>query len=245
MRKTRLGTQLRSVSRCSMLVGITLLTVLFATGCHTRKHTGSLTTFVQSDRRTLIEVVDGEGHSWKIVSAIVKNRTVYFVVNANNHTDLVASVSTNQTGQHSVVFVDSTDKARVLGVFDKRFLSNVRHTTEAYRKWVDQQGDLTYGSVPDTRMIGMNPGALGTATVGVKGDTIVAQIANVQCHCYEIGYACVGLPSPLIACVNSTCDWINCVVGLLNGKPDANDPDCSQHYSDQQTTCSLALGYPQ
>src|SRR5882724_4197843 len=84
-------------------------------------------------------------------------------------------------------------------------------------------------------------GGLGSSTVHVDGATIVGQIKDAKCHCHEMGLTCVGLPSPMIACLNKVCDLVNCVIGTING----SGSDCQHEGADTKQTCEIAVGQPQ
>jgi len=198
--------------------------------------------FTQSGKKTLVEVVDKEAQSWKLLSVDASSVTTYFIVNAKNKIDLIATTFKDNGGtQHAVVLVDSSEKEESLAVLDRKFLMGVGNSTEAYRKWTEEKADFTFGSVQETRTIDFKKGGLGTGNIRVDGGTIVAQMNSVNCHCYELAGACAGLPSPVIACVNKICDLVNCVIAISNG----TRSECNQEGSDAQQTCSIAVGMPQ
>ena len=222
------------------LVVVAFLAAILASACSAKKHTGSLKSFVQSDRKTLVEVIDGEGRAWKLLSVAMKNNTVYFIVNANNRVDLVASVFTDKTGfEHGVVYVGLTDKEEVLSVLDKKFLMGVGNTTEAYKRWVEQKADFAYGSVQDTSITGLKTELLTTGNIQLEGDSIVVRLAAWPCHCTEL-FPNIACGSPKMQCMDKQCDFINCAINYLNGITNPSDPDCSNALSDANATCYAA-----
>lgn len=238
----RTGAPRRASLRPSCYMVISLLLALCANACSSRKNTGSMKSFTQSGKQTLIQVADKNGHTWSLLSVDAASITAYLVMNSNNQVDLVASAFTDKAGaQHAVVFVDSGEKEEALAILDRKFLMGVANSTGAYRKWAEQKVVFTYGGVQETRRIDLKKGGLGAGNIRVDGGKIVAQIAQANCHCYDAALACVGLPSPIIACINKICDVINCTINVINGSAS----DCNQEGADAKTTCELAVAEPQ
>jgi hypothetical protein len=227
-------------SQNTWAAGIAML-LLSVTACH-MKQTASMTSFLQSDKKTLVEVRDRESHSWKILTVSSPNTTAYLLVNSENRVDLIASAFVDKAGvKHALVFVDENDKQEALAILDRKFLLGVSGASDEYRKWAEQNVIFTYGSAQVTRTMDLKRGGFGGANIRVDGGKIIAQINEANCHCYQLAMSCAGLPSPYIACVNKFCDLVNCVIGVLNG----SGHDCQQEGSDAKTTCELAVGEPQ
>src|SRR5215472_17889823 len=113
----------RAFLRRWWLLGVALNLALYANGCSTNKATGSMRSFTQSGKKTLVEVVDKEAQSWKLLSVDASSVTTYFIVNAKNKIDLIATTFKDNGGtQHAVVLVDSSEKEESLAVLDRKFL---------------------------------------------------------------------------------------------------------------------------
>jgi hypothetical protein len=197
---------------------------------------------VQDGQRTLLEVTDKAGRSWKVGSVEGKDVTTYFVVNSGGQVDIMGTAFDDRLrAKHAIVYVDSSEKEEALAVLDRKFLSGVSNASEPYRNWLNRNAVFTYGSVNHTRRIDIDKGGLGLSDIRVEEGVIVGRIKDVRCHCSDMAQACIVLPSPWIACVNKICDLINCTIGVING----DLSDCSQENSDAQTTCELAAGVAQ
>jgi len=202
---------------------------------------GSLTNLAQRGPQFLIDVTDKEGRAWKIDTVETPKATTSFVIDSTGKVVLTAAVFADSTGRRkSLVFVDSAQKEDALAILDKRFLSDVAHQSDAYRKWFDKYAVFSYGSTEKTESFDVSRG-LGSSTVHGEGATIVGQIKDAKCHCQEMGLTCVVLPSPMIACLNKFCDLVNCVIGVING----SGSDCQQEGIDAKQTCEIAVGQPQ
>jgi len=57
-----------------------------------------------------------------------------------------------------LVFVDSAQKEDALAILDKRFLSDVAHQSDAYRKWFDKYAVFSYGSTEKTESFDVSRG---------------------------------------------------------------------------------------
>ena len=196
-----------------------LLVALCVSGCTGTKQVDSLQKFAQNGQRTLFEVTDKGGRFWKVGSVKAPGITAYFVVNSDGRVNVVATAFDDRLGaKHAIVFVDPTDKEEALAVLDRKFLSGVGNASDAYRKWVDQDVIFTYGSVQDTRRFDMGKGGLGTTDIGVAGNTIAGLMKNVDCHCDDPGmFNACQQHQRFEGCINKICDYVNCVVGIING----------------------------
>jgi hypothetical protein len=218
---------------------LAILLGLYAGGCSGTKHVNSLDRFAQNGQRTLFEVTDRGGRSWKVGSVEQPGITTYFVVRGDGRVAAIATAFDDRLrAKHAVVFVDSTEKEEALAVLDQKFLAGVANASEAYRKWVEKHAVFTYGSVQDTRRIDFPKGGLGSGDIRVDGNTIAGRLKDYKCHCYDMPQLCAALPSPWVACLNKICDVVNCGIAVING----GRSDCNQETSDAKTTCELAVG---
>jgi hypothetical protein len=215
------------------------LLVLCASACSGIKRVSSLQKFAREGQRTLFEVIDEGGRSWKVGSVETPSATTYLVVSDGGHVSIVGTAFSDRLGgKHAVVFVDSAEKEEALAVLDRKFLLGVANASDPYQKWLGKSEPFTYGSLPHTRRIDMEAGGLGSSDIRVEGNAIAGRIKENKCHCYEMAQVCAALPSPWIACINKLCDLINCSIGVING----GNGDCAQEGSDAQMTCQLAAG---
>ena len=222
-------------------VGI-LLIALCASGCRGTKQVDSLQKFVQDGQRTLFEVTDKGGRSWKIGSVKAASVTSYFVVSSDGRVNIIATAFDDSLGaKHAVVFVDPTDKEEALAVLDRKFLSGLGNASDPYRRWLDENSVFTYGSVQDTHRFDVEKGRLGSSNIRVEGNAIVGLMNDIACHCSDRPLFCHAYPSSFVACFNKVCDYVNCNVGIING----SGSNCAQEASDAITTCQVAAGVPQ
>jgi hypothetical protein len=229
----------RSVSVSRHIHRVIALLALCASACAGTKHVSSLQSFAQHGQRTLFEVIDGRGRSWKVGSVETPSATTYLVVSDGGRVSIIGTTFSDRLGgRHAVVFVDSAEKEEALAVLDRKFLAGVANASDPYKKWLDKSEPFTYGSAPHTRRIDMEAGGLGSSDIRVEGNAIVGSIKDAKCHCYQMGPACATLPTPWQACLNKICDFANCIIGAING----NDTDCAQEGSDARMTCQLAAG---
>lgn len=206
-------------------------------GCSAKHDRSSLTEFAQRGPVTLVELRDSDGRRWKILSAETGKVTAYWVITEAGKIDIVATALPAHDGpRNAVLYVDSGEKEDALAILDRKFLLSLQDSSDAYKKWSSSKAIFTYGSLGQTRMIDIQPGGLGTTNIGTKGGQITGQLAHGSCHCYEMGLACAGQPSPVIACVNSVCDLLNCIVDIINGVRS----ECNGETATAQSTCSLA-----
>lgn len=207
------------------------------TGC-SRKHSNSLANFTQQGQRSLAEVVDSRARTWKIASVELHNVVGFFVIDSGGRVAITASIFQSHDGtRHTLEFVDPAEKEDALAVLDTQFLSGLKNPSDAFKAWVAKDaGNFSYGRTQETRALDVKPGGLGSGKIGVQGNTIVALMPHAACHCYENAQVCAYLPSPQIDCWNKCCDFINCIIDVLNG----DKSDCNQEQSDAQLSCSLA-----
>jgi len=218
-------------------IGI-LLIALCASGCTRTKQVDSLQKFAQNGPRTLFEVTDKEGKSWRVGSVEAPGMTTYFVISSDGRINIMATAFDDSLGaKHAVVLVDPRNKEEALAVLDRKFLSGVGNASEAYRKWLDQKAVFTYGSVQETRRFDAGKG-LGSTDIRVEGTSVVGLMKHFDCQCSDVlgGVACSSLGHPLIACIDKVCDFENCLVDIING----DKSGCAQEANDAQTICEVA-----
>jgi hypothetical protein len=215
-----------------------LLLALCSSGCPgTQGSVNSLQSFAQSSQRTLIEVTDKGGRSWKVGSVEAANITAYFVISSEGRVATFAAVFNDHArGKHAVVLVDSTEKEG-LTVLDRKFLSGVANASDRYREWLDKSAIFTGVSIENTRRIDLEKGGLGSSDIRVERNAIVGRIKDAKCHCDEMGTACGATLSTMRACVNKICDVINCINALFNGERS----ECNREGSEAGAACDLAL----
>ena len=175
-----------------------------------------------------------QGRRWKIASVNpARGRFTYFVFNANNQVELIASVFTDRSGTtHAVEYIDPTGKDAALAVLDRAFLSGLNGSSAEYRKWLGESPALNYGMAQETRAIEVGQGGLGTGDIHVKGDVIAAKpIAPAQCGC-AASPGCGDLPTPNKRCIDSCCNYI---IGNLN----KTTPGCNQELAQAEADCAL------
>jgi hypothetical protein len=198
------------------LLGLAMLLLLG--GCSAKHDRSSLTDFAQRGPVTLVELRDNDGRQWKILSAESGKGTAYWVITEAGKIDILAAALPSHEGPgNAVVYVDSGEKEDALAILDRKFLSSLQDSSDAYKKWLSSKAIFTYGSVAQTRMIDFKPGGLGTTNIGTKGGQITGQLAHGSCSCSAIGLACTTGDPVAQQCTNDICDWLNCVVDIING----------------------------
>jgi len=221
-----------------------LLVTLYASGCRGTKQVDTLQKFAQDGQRTLLEVTDKGGRAWRVGSVAAPGIATYFVISSGGRIDIIATAFDDRRGaKHAIVFVDPANKEEALAVLDRKFLSGIGNASEPYKKWLDQNAVFTYGSVQDTRRFDLKNG-LGSSDIRVEGNAIVGRMNGVPCHCDDsvpMGLVCSGAGTAFAHCFTALCDWINCLVDVING----DKPGCAQQASDARTICELAHGVPQ
>lgn len=203
-----------------------------------RRKANSLRRYVQDGKRTLFEVTDKEGRSWKVGSVEASKTTAYFVISGDGRVAIVSSVFVDRRrARHAIVFVDPTEQEEALAVLDRKFLSGVANTSAPYGKWLKKHAVFTLGSVENTRRIEMKKRGLGSSDVRIEENAIVGRFLNpVKCHCWEMGNWCQQYGSDGRKCLNKVCDFINCTIDIINGVRS----ECGGEASDMIDICRAA-----
>jgi hypothetical protein len=196
--------------------------------------------FAQQGQQTVVELTDKEGGSWKIQTVETPKVTTYSVISSSGQVEIMAAAF-GDGAKHAVVFVDSTEKEKVLAVLDKKFLSGLTNVSDEYKKWVEKNAVFTYGGVQETLTIDARKGGLGSTNIGVEGGKIVGRANQITCNCETLlgSYRCGQLLSPITACINAVCNLVNCISGIPSGA------SCAGLGEVARVACNNAAANPQ